>query len=78
MHKVTLLLGLLGVIVFVSNEIISRTRMLGQGIEVLPTHMFILKLAFISALIGGLAWILAGYQSLSWAAVVILIVVSSY
>jgi putative multiple sugar transport system permease protein len=36
--------------------------------------MFILKLVAVSALIGGIAWILAGYQGLSWTAVVVLVV----
>jgi putative multiple sugar transport system permease protein len=40
--------------------------------------MFALKLVFISALIGGIAWVLAGYQGLSWTAVVILVVVFLY
>ncbi len=40
--------------------------------------MFILKLVFMSALIGGITWVLAGYQGLSWAAVVLLIVVLIY
>ena len=77
-HKLTLILGLLGVTLFVINEIINRNRMLKNKIEVLSTGIFILKLVFISALIGGLAWILAGYQGLSWTAVVVLIVVIVY
>jgi putative multiple sugar transport system permease protein len=78
MHKVTLLLGLLGIILFVSSELASRTRMRKEGFEVLPTPLFIARLGFISALVGGVAWILAGYQGLSWTAVVILIVVLFY
>jgi putative multiple sugar transport system permease protein len=49
-----------------------------QKIEVLRSEMFILKLVFISFLIGSIAWILAGYQGLSWTAVVVLIVVLIY
>ena len=77
-HKITLLLGLLGVVLFITSEIRTRTRLRNQGFEVLSTEMFILKLVFISALIGGIAWILAGYQGLSWTAVVILVVVVVY
>ena len=40
--------------------------------------MFILKLVFMSVLIGGITWVLAGYQGLSWTAVVVLIVVAFY
>jgi putative multiple sugar transport system permease protein len=78
MHKITLFLGILGVILFVYSELSSRARMRRQGFEVLSTQMFALKLVFVSALIGGIAWILAGYQGLSWTAVIILVVVFLY
>ena len=77
-HKVTLLLGLLGIALFVASELTSRTRMRNEGFEVLSTPIFILKLGFVSILVGGIAWILAGYKGLSWTAVVILIVVLFY
>jgi len=77
-HKVTLLLGLIGVIFFVSNELMTRSRMKKNQFKVLSRGMFIMKLVFVSVLIGGIAWILAGYRGLSWTAVVILIVVLIY
>lgn len=77
-HKVTLLFGLLAIILFVSGEIITRRRMREHGFEVLSTPIFVLKQVFVTALIGGITWILAGYQGLSWTAVVILIVVLFY
>jgi len=78
LHKLTLILGLLGIILFVTNEFNNRRRMRRNKIEVLSPGMFILKLIFISVLIGGIAWILAGYQGLSWTAAVVLIVVLIY
>jgi len=78
LHKITLILGLLGVILFVSSELINRSRMKKNQIEVSSNEMFIIRLVLISALIGGIAWILAGYQGLSWTAVVILIVAVFY
>ena len=77
-HKLTLVLGLLGIILFASSEIINRNRMKKNEIEVVSKEMFILRLVLISALIGGIAWILAGYRGLSWTAVVILIVAIFY
>ena len=77
-HKLTLVLGLLGIIVYISNEMIARRRMQNNNIEVVSIGMFILKLVFVSALIGGIAWTLAGYRGLSWTAVVVLIVVLIY
>jgi putative multiple sugar transport system permease protein len=41
-------------------------------------NIFILKLVFLSAVIAGITWVLAGYQGLSWAAVVLIIVVLVY
>ena len=78
MHKITLLLGLLGIILFVSGEVISRRRMRNQGFEVSSPTVFVLKQVFVSVLIGGIAWILAGFRGLSWTAVVVLIVVLFY
>lgn len=78
MHKATLLLGLIGIIFYVSSAIIARRRRGNGQIDDLPLPLFILKLAFISTLIGSAAWLLAGYQGLSWTAVVVLIVVLVY
>jgi putative multiple sugar transport system permease protein len=77
-HRVTLILGLIGVVIFVSSEINKRTRMQRQNGEVSSRGMFILKLAAGSILIGGIAWILGGDRGLSWTAVVVLIVAISY
>jgi putative multiple sugar transport system permease protein len=77
-HKLTLILGVLSIILFASSEITARNKMRKNKIEVSSNEMFILKLVFISVLIGGIAWILAGYQGLSWTAVVVLIVVIVY
>jgi putative multiple sugar transport system permease protein len=73
-HKVTLLLGLLAIVFFVSGEIASRRKMRKSNLHSTSTGMFILKLGAVSAMIGGIAWILAGYQGLSWTAVVVLVV----
>jgi len=77
-HKTTLLIGLLAIVLFVSGDVLSRRRMREKGFEVISTPMFILKQVFVTALIGGVAWILAGFRGLSWTAVVILIVVLFY
>ena len=78
MHKVTLMIGLLGIVIFVTSGFLSRNRMRRHKFEVLPLELFILKLVGVSALIGAVAWILAGYKGLSWTAVVVLIVVLIY
>ena len=77
-HKVTLILGLIAIILFILSELNNRKKMIKNQFEVSSIAMFTLKLVFISGLVGGIAWILAGYQGLSWTAVVILIVVAFY
>lgn len=77
-HKVTLLLGLLAIAAFVVSEVSNRRKTQSYHFEVLPMNMFILKLAFVSAVIAGITWIFAGYRGLSWAAVILIFVVLVY
>ena len=77
-HNLTFILGLFGIVIFVSGELINRIRMQRQNGEVQSMEMFTIKLIVVSALIAGITWILAGYRGLSWTAVVVLIVVISY
>lgn len=77
-HKLTLILGLLTIAVFIRNAIASRRNKQAYNFEVLPFDMFILQLVFISAIIGSITWVLAGYRGLSWTAVIVLIVTLAY
>ncbi len=77
-HKLTLIIGVIAIILLIISEINSRKKKQAYNFEVLPIEMFIIKLTFVSALIGGITWLLAGYQGLSWTAVVVLIIVVIY
>ena len=77
-HKLTLIIGIIGVILNVFNEIRTRRNKMAYNFEVLSTDMFVMKLIFVSALILGVTWVLAGYNGLSWTVVVVLIVVGVY
>jgi len=77
-HKLTLILGLIAIVALVISEIRSRSKKMEYNFEVLPTDVFVLKLLFLSTIIGGIAWLLSGYQGLSWTAVVVLVVVAVY
>jgi putative multiple sugar transport system permease protein len=77
-HKLTLLLGLLAIVLFVFMEINDRRKKQAYNFEVLPMDMFILKLVLTSALGGYVTWVLAGYNGLSWTVVIVLIVVGVY
>ncbi|PKO14286.1 MAG: ABC transporter permease [Chloroflexi bacterium HGW-Chloroflexi-10] len=78
LHTLTLLVGLAGVVLFILNELNDRRKKLAYNFEVLPMDMFILKLVFVSALVGYITWVLAGYRGISWTLVVVLIVVAIY
>ncbi len=77
-HKLTLILGVIGIAFFVWNEISKRKKLQAYNFEVLPPEMFVLKLVFISLLLGSIAWVLAGYRGLSWTAVIVLVVLLVY
>jgi putative multiple sugar transport system permease protein len=77
-HKVTLLLGVLAIILYVRGEIRTRRKTQSYHFEVLPMNMFIVKMVLISLVIAVITWILAGYQGLSWAAVILILVVIIY
>jgi putative multiple sugar transport system permease protein len=77
-HKLTLLLGLLFIIFYAVSEINGRRKKRAYNFDVLPSNLFILKLAFVSILLAVITWILAGYNGLSWTVVIMLIVVAVY
>jgi putative multiple sugar transport system permease protein len=77
-HKLTLILGVVAIILLVMSELSNRKKKQSYGFEVLPTDMFIVKLVFMAVLIGVITWVLAGYQGLSWTAVVVLVVTLVY
>jgi putative multiple sugar transport system permease protein len=76
-HKVTLLLGLIAIAIYVASSIRSRRRSSPQA-DSLSTPLFIFKLVVVSAAIGAAAWAFAGYQGLSWTGVIVLIVILFY
>lgn len=78
LHKLTLLLGLIAIILYIIGEINSRKNKIAYNFEVLSTNLFILKLVFISALAALITWVLAGYNGLSWTVVIVLLVVGIY
>ena len=77
-HKLTLILGMLVILFFVINAMINRKKMRAYNFKISPMYLFIIKWVFVSALVGGITWVLAGYRGLSWTAVVVLIVVLVY
>jgi putative multiple sugar transport system permease protein len=56
----------------------DRRKKQAYKFEVLPQDIFIIELVLVSLLIGGITWVLAGYNGLSWTVVIMLIVVGVY
>lgn len=77
-HKLTLLIGALAIALLIFGQVRDRRTKLSYNFEVLPMNMFILKLVFLSIIVGGITWILAGYNGLSWTVVIVLAVVLIY
>ena len=77
-HKLTLLLGIAAVAFLIYRDVKGRRTKLEYGFEVLPLNIFILKLVFMAVLVGGMTWVLADYNGLSWTVVVMLVVLVIY
>jgi putative multiple sugar transport system permease protein len=77
-HKLTLVLGLIAIVLYILGEINGRKNKLAYNFEVLSQSLFVLKLAFVSALVALVTWVLAGYNGLSWTVVIVLLVVAFY
>jgi len=72
LHKLTLLLGVVAAIAMVLSEISSRRNKMKYGFEVLSKNLFIVKTIFIVLVLGLITYVLAGYNGLSWTAVIVL------
>jgi putative multiple sugar transport system permease protein len=77
-HKLTLILGIIAMILFVVGELRTRRNKQAYNFEVLPMNLFTLKMVFMVAVIGLVTWVLAGYNGLSWTVVIVIIVVAIY
>lgn len=77
-HKLTLILGLIGIAFYIVSAIKSRKTKKSYNFAVSNTALFIAQLVLISVLIGYITWILSGYNGLSWSLVILLIVVAVF
>jgi len=77
-HKLTLLLGLLAIIWFITRELKTRRTKLAYQFQVISKEMLVLKLVLISIVMGCVTWVLAGYNGISWTLVIVGVVVVVY
>ncbi len=78
LNLLSLLLGALFIVLYIAAEISKRRNKLKYELEVSSGQMFVLKLAFVSAIIAYVTWIIAGYNGFSWTVIIMLIVVVIY
>lgn len=78
MHQLTLLIGLIGIVLYIIGQINDRRKKQAYNFAVLSMDMFILKLVMAAVLVGWVTWKLAEYNGLSWTVVVVLIVILIY
>lgn len=78
LHLLSLIVGLLGILLYIYSEISTRRNKIKYQFEVVSRGMFTLKLVFVSAIIAYITWILAGYNGFSWTVIIILLVVVVY
>ncbi len=77
-NTLTVILGILAIGFYIWTEVRNRRRKQAYNFDVLPMNLFVLKLAFVTIVLAGITWILAGYNGLSWTVVIMLIVVGVY
>lgn len=77
-HLLTLILGALTIVAYIISQIRTRQNRIQYRFEVLSVPIFTIKLVFISAIIGYIDFILAGFKGISWTLVVVAIVVAIY
>ena len=77
-HKLTLLIGLVAIILYIISAIRGRRTKKSYNFEVASMPLFILQMVLISGLIGYITWILSGYNGLSWSLVILFLVVAAF
>ncbi len=78
LHLLSLLVGLVGIALYIYSEFSTRRNKIKYDFEVISAPIFAVKLVFVSSIIGYVTWILAGYHGFSWTVIIILIVVIVY
>lgn len=78
LHLLSLILGVVGIILYIYSSISNRRNKLKYNFEVVSKQIFVIQLVFISAIILAITWILANYNGFSWTMIIMLLVVIVY
>lgn len=77
-HKLTILIGLIGILLYIFGQINKRRKQITYNFDVSSIDMFVLKLVLVSILVGWIFWRLANFNGLSWTVVIVMLVVLVY
>ncbi|WP_433747988.1 sugar ABC transporter permease [Falsibacillus pallidus] len=78
LHLLSLIVGAVGILLYIYSEFSNRSNKLKYKFDVPSKGIFAIKLIFVSAIIAYITWILAGYNGFSWTVVIMVLVVVIY
>lgn len=78
LHVLTLILGALGIILYIFNEFNNRSKQKAYGLHVSSMPMFMSKLAFVSLIVMYFVYKLASFKGFSYTMLIVLLVVLIY
>lgn len=78
LHLLTLLVGLIGILLFIYSSISNRKKKIKYEFDVVSKPIFVLQLVFVSGIMAYITWLLAGYNGFSWTVMIVLLVVLVY
>jgi putative multiple sugar transport system permease protein len=78
LHLLSLIVGAVGILLYIYSEISTRKNKLKYNFEVPSKAIFTIKLVCVSAIIAYITWILAGYNGFSWTVVIMVLIVVIY
>ena len=70
-HLLTLIIGAIGILLFIRNEFRTRKLKIKYDFDVISMNILLIKIVFVSIAIAYITWILAGYNGLSWTIVIV-------
>ncbi|MFJ5714184.1 sugar ABC transporter permease [Neobacillus sp. NPDC093127] len=78
LHLLSLIVGFLGILLYIYSDISTRKNKIKYGFEVISKEIFALKVVCVSAIIAYITWILAGYNGFSWTVIIMVVIVVIY
>jgi putative multiple sugar transport system permease protein len=78
LHLLSLIVGFLGILLYIYSDITTRKNKIKYGFEVISKEIFALKVVCVSAIIAYITWILAGYNGFSWTVIIMVLIVVIY